>query len=196
MLRNTMLSVLTAGLVLASGIAGATERTFEATGTVDYTANAAIAPIGSKVKIRFSYDDGMVGDYIQDWYAFYGLPTHLSGSVNGHSLLSDTANVTVYDASWTDLVDLNSNYGIMLDDTFHQDGYFGFRLLGGPDSHTGRNLPSSFDVSRYGVERYGYVYLDLQGSLLVNFTVDSIVPYVPACLKKNGKPFKHCPPNR
>jgi hypothetical protein len=192
MLRNMLLSVLAAGLVLASGAAAATQRTFEATGTVDYTSDAALAPIGSKVKIRFSYDDAMVGDYIQDWYAYYGLTTFLSGSVNGHGLLSDTASVTVYDTiDAQDLVDVNSNYGIMLDDTFHQDGFFGFRLLGDANANTSRSLPSSYDVGRYGMERYGYVFLDLAGNQLVNFSVDSIVP-VETCVKKNGKPFKHC----
>jgi hypothetical protein len=192
MLRNKLLSVLAAGLVLFSGVAAATERTFEATGTVDYTTNAALAPVGSKVTIRFSYDDGMVGDYIQDWYAFYGLQTFLSGSVNGHGLLSDTANVTVHDTTDSlDLVDVNSNYGIMLDDTFHADGFFGFRLLGDSSANTSRSLPSSYDLSRFNRERYGYVFLDLAGNQLVNFSVDSIVA-VEACIKKNGKPFKHC----
>jgi len=191
MLRNKMLSVLSAGLLFASA-AGATERTFEFTGTVSYTSNAGLAPVGSKVMARFNYDDAMTGDYIQDWYAFYGLTTFVSGTVNGHTVISDRTNVTVNDTvDAQDLVDVNGVGGIMVDGSFYQDGVFGFRLLGDSNANTSRSLPSSYDLSRFNMEKYGYVMLG-NDNYLVQFSIDSIVNVDPTCLKNNGKPGKHC----
>jgi hypothetical protein len=203
MLRNTMLSVLAAGLVLFAGSASATERTFKFTGKVVDTVDGAFAPIGSPVTGTFKYDDALSPTVtVSDWYAAYELQTFLSATINGHTVISDRMNVAVHD-SYSDIVDINGVGGIMIDDAFHPDGYFGFRLLGGADALQSRALPGAYDLGRFMFERNGYVFIDSSSGVQLQFSIDSIVDATPVpptptptCNKKNGKPFKHCPPPR
>jgi hypothetical protein len=193
MLRNKLLSVLTAGLVLVSGVAGATERTFEFTGTVNYSTDARM-PVGAKVTGRFSYDDATVADYTHSFAASYSPASYLSATVPGHTLISDRLNIFIQDYAndeGTDLVDVTGHGGMMIDSQLYPDGYFGFRLHGDSNANTSVALPSSIDLSRYNRERYGFVY-DGNGNQLAQYTIDAVAAVGPACIKKNGKPFKHC----
>jgi hypothetical protein len=193
MLRNTMLSVLTAGLVLASTVAGATERTFEFTGTVNYSTDARM-PVGAKVSGRFSYDDATPADYTFTTMANYSPASYMSATVNGHTLVSDRLSVFVQDYvnnEGTDVVDVDGTGGLMIDNTLYADGWFGFRLHGDSNANTSLALPSSFDLTRYNRERYGYVF-DVHGTPLAQYSIDSIVTLGTVCTKKNGKLFKHC----
>lgn len=187
MLRSRTLSIFAATLLLFAGMANAERRYFEFTGTVTRSENPGIAPVGSTIRGTFNYDDAMSGDYLQDSYAFYELDDTLDGTVNGHALLSDRTFVTIYDYpdSAGDLFDIYTAPGIMIDDAFHPEGFFGFRLLG--SGLQSRNLPSAFDLSQFNYAA-GEVMLDGNSTVLAEFSVDGIR----ACVKKNGKPDKHC----
>jgi hypothetical protein len=192
-MRNTMLSLLAAGLVLVSGAAAAAERTFEFTGTVNYSTDARM-PVGAKVTGRFSYDDATPADYAYSSAAHYSPASYLSGTVQGHTLVSDRLGVYVQDYvndEGTDVVDVDGHGGLMIDSSFYPDGWFGFRLHGDSNANTSVALPSSFDLSRYNRERYGYVF-DGNGNQLAQYSIDSIVTVGATCVKKNGKPAKHC----
>jgi hypothetical protein len=198
MLRNKLLAIATAGLVLFSGAAGATERTFEFTGTVDYSTDARM-PVGAKVTGRFSYDDATPADYSHSFAASYSPDSFLSASVSGHTVTSDRLNVYVQDFvgdEGTDVVDVTGHGGMMIDSQLYTDGYFGFRLHGDSNANTSVALPSSLDLTRYNRERYGNVF-DGNGNMLANYSIDSIKSVgAPVCFKKNGKPFKKCPKPR
>ncbi|HEY5804282.1 MAG TPA: hypothetical protein VIT90_11365 [Lysobacter sp.] len=87
------------------------------------------------------------------------------------------------------MVDVYSPPGMMIDDTFYAEGFIGLRMMGrGLES---RNLPGTFDLSQFHYAA-GDVMLDGNGTLLAEFSIDAIVNLPPPCLKKNGKPDKHC----
>jgi hypothetical protein len=193
MLRNTLLCVLATGLALLSGAAAATERTFEFRGTVNYSTDARM-PVGATVTGRFSYDDATPADYTYTSIANYSPASYLSASVAGHTLVSDRLGVFVQDFAnneGTDVVDISGHGGIMIDDTLYPQGYFGFRLHGDSEANTSLALPTSFDLGRYNRERYGWVH-DGNGNQLAQYTIDAVTTVGPTCIKKNGKPFKHC----
>jgi len=196
MLRHTMLSVLAA--LMFAGTAGATERTFEFTGTVDYSIDARM-PVGAKVTGRFSYDDATVPDYTHSFAASYTPDSFVSQAISGHQITSNGLNVYIQDFvgdEGTDVVDINGTGGMMIDDQVYADGYFGFRLHGDSNANTSVALPSSIDITRYNRERYGNVF-DGNGNMLANYSIDSIRSVAgPVCFKKNGKPFKKCPKPR
>jgi hypothetical protein len=110
----------------------------------------------------------------------------------------------VHDSSYSsDIIDINGHTGTTIDGVQYPDGYFGFRLMGGTGALSTRALPSSYDVQDFTFERNGYLFLDSDSGVLVQFSIDSIVgtdvpppPPTPTCIKKNGKPFKNCPPPR
>lgn len=191
MQAKRMLTAIATTLVLLAGHASAEQRYFEFTGTVTETRDAALAPIGSQVRGTFNYDDAMVGDYLGDYRASYDVDSELAGTIDGNLFVTDRTLVTLYDYadSAGDLFDLYSTPGLMIERDFHPDAYFGFRLLG--SGLDGLNLPGALDLSRFHYA-FGEVFLDGNGSLLAAFSVDSIINVSPPCLKKNGKPDKHC----
>jgi hypothetical protein len=200
MLRNTLLSVLFAG-ALASGAAGATERTFEIHGTVTYSADTRLARVGSSFVGKMSYDDAEEGFYMNTWYAYYQPQGRfLSAKLDGHTIVADMLTITINDnfgGGNMDFIDVDSGVGLMVDGQFQPEHYFGFRVLGDGNALASRSLPSAWNVDAFS-DRYGYVMTDGGNTLLVEYTIDAIVPPAPApeCLKKNGKPFKKCPKPR
>ncbi len=191
MSSNRMLSAFASMLLLFSGAASAEQRYFEFTGTVTHSENPAIAAVGSTIRGTFNYDDAMIGDYFWDWYAFYAVDAELVAQVDGHTLVTDSTNITLNDYSdrAADLFDIYSTPGMMIDKTFLPEAFMGFRLLG--SGLQSRNLPGTFDLSQFNYAA-GEVILDGNGTVLAEFSVDAIVNLPPPCLKKNGKPDKHC----
>lgn len=191
MSNRRMLSVFTSALLLFAGVANAEQRYFEFSGTVTRSENQAVAMVGSVVRGSFHYDDATPGGDVDGFSAQYMLDTGLVATVDGHLLISDMTSISLqdYPDSAGDLFDLYSTPGIMIDDAFLPDAFFGFRLLG--SGLQSKNLPSSFDLSQFHYAE-GAVMLEGGGSVLAEFSVDSIVNVPAPCLKKNGKPDKHC----
>jgi hypothetical protein len=80
----------------------------------------------------------------------------------------------------------------MIDRKFLPEAIFGFRLLG--SGLQGLGLPASFNIGQF-FHAAGEVMLDGNGTVLLEFSADSIVdtePVPPPCLKKSGRPDKHC----
>lgn len=190
MSRYRMLSFIASALLVFAGAASAEQRYFEFTGTVTASRDAGFAPVGSVVRGSFNYDDASVGDYFES-RAFYDVDIELVMDVNGRRVVSSGSTVTLHDYpdSAADLVRLNSTYGIGIDEEVYPDGYFGIALYGsGLDSLA---LPSSFDLERFNLAEGG-LFLNLTDGVLLDFSVDSIVAVPAPCLKKNGKPDRHC----
>jgi hypothetical protein len=187
MQRNRKLSFFASILLLLAGTASAEQRYFELTGTVTHSEDPSIAAVGSKIRLNFNYDDAAVGDYWQGFIGFYDVDTELAGEVDGRTLVSDSTTIMMYDYadSAGDLFDFYSRPGIMIDDEFLPEAFFGFRLMG--SGLQGLNLPASFDLTQFNYAA-GEVMFDGYGTLLLEFSVDAIA----SCVKQNGKPDKHC----
>lgn len=189
MLDRRVFSSVVSVLLLFVGSARAEQRYFVFTGTVTRSENHAVAQVGSRIRGTFNYDVEMVGDYTGDMIAFYDLDTEFVGRVDGHDVVTDRAFVYLIDIpGGGDLFDLYSTPGIMIDDDFLPTGRLGFRLLG-TGLHS-RNLPGAFDLSLFDYAA-GVIMQDDNGTVLAEFSVDDIS----LCLKKNGKPDKHCKEN-
>lgn len=187
MIKIARLSAFASALLLFAGAACAEQRYFEFTGTVTRSEDPTIAEVGSTIRGTFHYDDAMPGDHIQDTIALYDPDTELTAEVDGHTLMTDRTWIMIHDYpdSAADMFDLHSTPGIMIDDTFLADAFFGFRLMG--SGLQSRRLPSAFDLDQFHYAA-GEVMLDGYGSVLAEFSIDSLS----LCLKKNGKPDKHC----
>ena len=192
-----------ATLLGCAGVASAQTLTFQFTGTVTYTQDETLAPVGSQITGTFSYDEDTPAGITLPGYAAYQLPTSMSATVNGHDITSDALNVDVFDNTGGNIEDMVSIVGttVMVDDALYVDGSIGLSLAsaaGNTQALSGTNLPTiyhlaDFDSNANGQDvTYGVLRSSgAQDGLLLGFEIDSITGgHEPICTNKKGKPKK------
>lgn len=202
MISKRIRTIATATLLLLAGATQAEVLTFQFTGTVTETLDAAIAPVGSHVEGTFSYDPDTAPGIDLPGHAAYQLPSFMAGAVNGHSVVSDLLNVDVSDNGGGNVEDMVvvSGTPIMVDDALYLGGSFGLNLAsaaGHTDVLHGTGLPTiyhlaDFDGNANGQQvTYGWLQKDgSQTGLIANFRIDSITGGREPCTNPQGKPKK------
>lgn len=202
MLSNKGRAAASAALLMFAGAASAETLMFQFKGTVTYTRDAAFAPVGSQIQGTFSYDEDTPPAAINDGYAAYQPESFLSGTVNGHTIVSDQLNLEVFDNMGGNVEDMAVVSGgpIMVDDDLHVSGSLGLSMASGPGStETLRDtrLPTiyhleAFDSDANGQQvTYGWLQENgAQGGQILQFEIDSITGGHEPCTNPNGKPKK------
>ncbi len=196
MFCKKMLAVASATLLMLAGAASAETLTFQYTGTVTYTRDAAFAPIGSHIQGRFSYDENTAGSIVSAGYASYQPASFMSAIINGHTIISDRLGVDVFDNQGGNVEDMAvvSGFPIMVDDALLVDGSFGLSLASGPGSTgalQGTGLPTIYHLDAFNSAAYGWVQENgNDGGQILQFQIDSITGGHEPCTNPHGKPRK------
>jgi hypothetical protein len=195
MFVNSLRAAVAASLMLAAGAANAEVRTFEFTGTINYSVDPTV-PLGTKLHGRFSYDDTTPNYSPTAGVGLYESYTFMSGDYLGH--LVETAHVSIgvyndFGHAW-DTVTIVGGYPLMLDDEVMTDGTFSIMLTTRPKVTNVVNdvrLPTSYNVADWSPTlSYGQLRRDgSEPGTILQYSIDSIVA-VDACLKQNGDAAK------
>lgn len=180
--------VILAVFLFDSGVASAAVVDFQFTGTVTY--GGSLSATGSQITGTFSYDTDTLPSSTAAGYASYWLtvPFGLSASVNGHTVVADNMNISIWDnfgGNAEDIVNI-SGYPATVDGTTYPNGSFGFQLASAP-GNTGvlasTALPTSFNVATFDAVsnlNYGWLQSDgAPGGMLLQFSIDSVVVPIP-----------------
>jgi hypothetical protein len=202
MLSNKIRALAAASLLVFAGAATAEVLSFQFTGTVTYSRDAAFAPVGSPVRGTFSYEEGTAPEYHFPGQAYYMSPESMSATVNGHEVTSDRLGVDVFDNTGASPEDMAivTGYPVMVEDQLLVDGTMGLYLMsaqGSTEALPNTDLPTiyhleDFDINANSViTNYGYLQEDGgQTGTIVYFSVDSITGGHESCSNKKGKPKK------
>lgn len=205
MLSNKIRVLASATLLMFAGAASAEVLTFQFMGTVTYTRDAAFAPVGSRIQGTFSYDEETAAVDTSVGYAAYRPESFMSGTVNGHSIVSDRLALDVFDNGGGNVEDMVvvSGWPIMVDEELYVDGSFGLSLASGPGSTEAlpnADLPTIYHLEAFNSDANGqqltYGWLQengAQGGQILYFEIDSITgghELDPPCTNKKGKPKK------
>ena len=186
-------------LLGCAGAASAQTLTFQFSGTVTYTQDETLAPVGSQITGTFSYDEDTPAGITLPGYAAYQLPTSLSATVNGYDITSDILNVDVFDNTGGNIEDMVSIVGttVMVDDALYVDGSIGLSLAsaaGNTQALSGTDLPTIYHLAAFDSQDVTYGVLRSSGAqdgALLEFAIDSITGgHEPICTNKKGKPKK------
>lgn len=193
-----------AALLGCACAASAQTLTFQFTGTVTYTHDETLAPVGSQITGTFSYDEDTPAGITLPGYAAYQLPTSMSATVNGHDITSDTLNVEVFDNYGGNVEDtvMVSGASVMVDDALYVDGSINLSLAsaaGNTQVLLSTDLPTIYHLAAFDSDANGqnvtYGVLQssgAQGGVMLEFEIDSITgghePVI--CTNKKGKPKK------
>ena len=192
-----------AALLGCASAASAATLTFQFTGTVTYTQDATLAPVGSQITGMFSYDEDTPAGITLPGYAAYQLPSSMSATVNGRDITSDILNVEVFDNTGGNIEDMVSITGttVMVDVMLYIDGSIGLSLAsaaGNTQALSGTDLPTIYHLTAFDSNASGqsgtYGWLNssgAQGGQLLAFQIDTITGgHEPICTNKKGKPKK------
>ena len=182
MLTKKLLSIVAASVLLFSSAASAKIVTFAYTGTVTYGSD--LAPVGSPITGRFSYDDKAKPQFEHTRYAYYYFPDSFSitANVNGHLVTTTNLHVNIWNnmgGNTEDMVDVSGS-APLVDGVAHADGAFVLRLASQWDEtkvlHNTR-LPASFEVAAFNSTlTAGEIRKDGgQAGTLIQFSIESIV---------------------
>ena len=180
--------VILAVFLFDSGVASAAVVDFQFAGTVTY--GGSLAAIGSQITGTFSYDTDTLPSSTAAGYASYAFtaPFGFSASVDGHTVVTNNMNVSIWDnfgGNAEDMVFI-SGYPATVDGTYYPNGTFGFRLASAPGNTnilTSTALPTSFNVAAFNAGptlNYGWLQSDgAPGGTLLQFSIDSVVVPLP-----------------